>query len=348
MNNHILLEDIKLFALSFKLSEQLRDKTFLITGATGLIGSVLVKCLLELNRQMQLGIKVIAVVRSLDKAQNVFADEYSQIDFRQLELSEITQEHIGCIVDYVVHLASPTASKFFVEHPVETLRTAVEGTTVVLEFAKNAKVKSVVYASSLETYGSNHKEDWLKEDFQGYVNPTEVRSSYNIGKRTCECLCHAYAKEYGVNVMIARMTQTFGAGVEYNDGRVFAQFARKAIEGSDIELHTTGDTCRMYCYTTDAVSAMLYLLLKGKRGEAYNIANKDSYISIRDMAYLVKNEFNQNINVVVAPKENQGYAPETKLRLDTTKIEALGWKPNYSLYQMFDRLIASLCDKKIV
>ena len=348
MNNHILLEDIKLFALSFKLSEQLRDKTFLITGATGLIGSVLVKCLLELNRQMQLGIKVIAVVRSLDKAQNVFADEYSQIDFRQLELSEITQEHIGCIVDYVVHLASPTASKFFVEHPVETLRTAVEGTTVVLEFAKNAKVKSVVYASSLETYGSNHKEDWLKEDFQGYVNPTEVRSSYNIGKRTCECLCHAYAKEYGVNVMIARMTQTFGAGVEYNDGRVFAQFARKAIEGSDIELHTTGDTCRMYCYTTDAVSAMLYLLLKGKRGEAYNIANKDSYISIRDMAYLVKNEFNQNINVVVAPKENQGYAPDTKLRLDTTKIEALGWKPNYSLYQMFDRLIASLCDKKIV
>ena len=129
---------------------------------------------------------------------------------------------------------------------------------------------------------------------------------------------------------------------------MFAQFARKAIEGSDIELHTTGDTCRMYCYTTDAVSAMLYLLLKGKRGEAYNIANKDSYISIRDMAYLVKNEFNQNINVVVAPKENQGYAPETKLRLDTTKIEALGWKPNYSLYQMFDRLIASLCDKKIV
>lgn len=342
MNNQILLEDIKLFALNFKLSEQLRDKTFLITGATGLIGSVLVKCLLELNRQMQLGIKVIAVVRSLDKAQNVFADDYSQINFRQLELSEITQEHIGCIVDYVVHLASPTASKFFVEHPVETLRTAVEGTTVILEFAKNAKVKSVVYASSLETYGSNHKDDWLKEDFQGYVNPTEVRSSYNIGKRTCECLCHAYAKEYGVNVMIARMTQTFGAGVEYNDGRVFAQFARKVIEGQNIELHTSGETCRMYCYTTDAVSAMLYLLLKGEKGEAYNIANKESYISIRDMANLVRDGFNPSIDVVITPKDNQGYAPETKLKLDTNKVENLGWRPRFDLKEMFGRLIKSM------
>ena len=342
MNNQILLEDIKLFALNFKLSEQLRDKTFLITGATGLIGSVLVKCLLELNRQMQLGIKVIAVVRSLDKAQNVFADDYSQINFRQLELSEITQEHIGCFVDYVVHLASPTASKFFVEHPVETLRTAVEGTTVILEFAKNAKVKSVVYASSLETYGSNHKDDWLKEDFQGYVNPTEVRSSYNIGKRTCECLCHAYAKEYGVNVMIARMTQTFGAGVEYNDGRVFAQFARKVIEGQNIELHTSGETCRMYCYTTDAVSAMLYLLLKGEKGEAYNIANKESYISIRDMANLVRDGFNPSIDVVITPKDNQGYAPETKLKLDTNKVENLGWRPRFDLKEMFGRLIKSM------
>lgn len=342
MNKQVLQEDIHLFAEQFELWEQLRGKTFLITGATGLIGSVMVKCLLELNRQKDLGIKVIAVVRNLEKAQKVFAEEAEQIKFCQLGLAEIGVESIRDEVDYVVHLASPTASKYFVEHPVETLRAAVEGTTAVLDFAKEAKVKAVVYASSLETYGSNHTDEWLKEDFQGYVNPMEVRSSYNIGKRTCECLCHAYAEEYGVNVTIARMTQTFGAGVEYNDGRVFAQFARKAIEGQDIELHTAGGTCRMYCYTTDAVGAMLYLLLRGERGEAYNIANKDSYISIRDMAYLVRDVFNPDINVVVAPKENQGYAPETKLRLDTSKMETLGWKPLYDLNTMFLRLIESM------
>lgn len=342
MNKQILQEDVQQFAEHFELWEQLRGKTFLITGVTGLIGSVMVKCLLELNRQKDLGIKVTAVVRSLEKAQKVFAEEASQIKFYQLGLTEIGVSSICEHVDYVVHLASPTASKFFVEHPVETLRTATEGTTAMLEYSKEAKVKAVVYASSLETYGSNHTDEWLNEDFQGYVNPVEVRSSYNIGKRTCECLCHAYAEEYGVNVTIARMTQTFGAGVEYNDGRVFAQFARKAIEGQNIELHTTGATSRMYCYTTDAVSAMLYLLLFGENGEAYNIANKDSYISIRDMAYLVRDSFNPNIEVTIVAKDNQGYAPETKLRLNTEKLEKLGWKPKYGLKEMFERLISYL------
>lgn len=344
MNKQILIDDVIQFASGFELSEQLRNKTFLITGATGLIGSVMVKCLLELNRQKGLGIKVIAVVRSLEKAQKVFVEEALQIKFYQLGLTEIGVSSIREHVDYVVHLASPTASKYFVEHPVETLRTAIEGTTAVLDFAKEVKVEGVVYASSLETYGSNHNDDFIKEDFQGYVNPVEVRSSYNIGKRTCECLCHAYAEEYGVNVAIARMTQTFGAGVEYNDNRVFAQFARNVIERKDIELHTTGETSRMYCYTTDAISAMLYVLLKGRTGEAYNVANKDSYISIRDMAFMLKDSFNPDISVNICPKENQGYAPQTKLKLNTAKIEALGWQPRYNLHQMFERLLLFLKD----
>ena len=339
MNNRILKEDVQQFAERFELWEQLRDKTFLITGATGLIGSVMVKCLLELNKQKQLGIKIIAVVRNLEKAQQVFADEYVQVDFRKLELTDIKAERITDSVDYIVHLASPTASKYFIEHPVETLRTAVEGTTAVLKYAKSVQIGGMVYASSLETYGSNHTDEWINEVFQGYVNPTEVRSCYNIGKRTCECLCHAYAKEYEVPVMMARLTQTFGAGVSDSENRVFAQFARSAIKGEDIELHTTGESAKPYCYTTDAVCAMLFLLLKGEKGESYNIANKDSYISIRDMACLVRDEFNKNINVAIALKENQGYAPETKLRLDTTKLETLGWKARYNLVDMFARLI---------
>lgn len=342
MNKQILQEDVQRFAESFELWEQLGGKTFLITGATGLIGSVMVKCLLELNRQKGLGIKVIAVVRSLEKAQKVFAEEAAQIKFYQMGLTEIGIDSIRDHVDSVVHLASPTASKYFVEHPVETLRTAIEGTTAVLDFAKEVEVEGVVYASSLETYGSNHNDDFIKEDFQGYVNPVEVRSSYNIGKRTCECLCHAYAKEYGVNVMIARLTQTFGAGIAETENRVFAQFARSAIKGENIEMHTTGESAKPYCYTSDAVSAMLHLLLLGEKGEAYNIANKDSYISIRDMAYFVRDEFNPNIKIEITPKEDQGYAPKTKLRLNTEKLEKLGWKPKYGLKEMFERLISYL------
>lgn len=342
MNNKVLEEDIQQFAAHFALAEQLKGKSFLVTGATGLIGSVFIKCLLELNRQKNLGVKVIAVVRNLQKAAQILGKDTTDLTTMMLELSEVGVRNLTPKVDYVIHLASPTASKFFVDNPVETLRTAFEGTTSLLEYAKQANVQAMVYASSLEVYGSNLTDEWLKEDFQGYVNPTEVRSSYNIGKRACECLCHSYAKEYGVPVRIARMTQTFGAGVEYNDNRVFAQFARKAIEGQNIELHTTGETCRMYCYTTDAVSAMLYLLIHGKAGEAYNIANKESYISIRDMAQMVRDRFNPNISVKIVLKENQGYAPVTKLKLDTRKIETLGWSPKVSLVDMFDHLIRSM------
>lgn len=342
MNKQVLIEDVNAFAECFELSEYLCGKSFLITGATGLIGSVMIKCLLTLNKKKSLGMKIIAVVRDIEKAKLVFADEFSEIEFRKLNLEEISVSTIGLKVDYIVHLASPTSSKYFVEHPVETLRTAVEGTTAVLELAKEMGIKGMVYASSLEVYGSNDTDEWLGEDFQGYVNPLEIRSSYNIGKRAAECLCHSYAKEYDVPVVMARMTQTFGAGVEYDDNRVFAQFARKVLEGQNIELHTSGETSRMYCYTTDAVSAMLYTLLKGQYGEAYNIANKDSYISIRDMAFMLRDHFNPNIAVAICLKENQGYAPQTKLRLETLKIEALGWYPRYDIHQMFERLLKSL------
>lgn len=342
MNKQILIEDINAFAESFELSESLRGKTFLITGATGLIGSVMTKCLVALNWRYDLGIRIIAIVRDLEKAKRIFDDEFKEIEIKQLSLNSITIDNLGRGIDYIVHLAGPTASKFFVEHPVETLRTAIEGTISVLEYAKNAGVKGMVYASSLEVYGSNDTDVWLDEDFQGYLNPLETRSSYNMGKRAAECLSHAYVEEYNVPVMMARFTQVFGAGISESENRVFAQFARNIISGADIEIHTQGLSAKPYCYTTDAVSAVLYMLLKGEKGDAYNIANKDSYISIRDMAYMLKDNFNPNISVCICPKENQGYAPQTKLKLCTKKIEALGWKPYYNLHQMFERLLLFL------
>ena len=339
MNQNILQEDVRQFAEHFEFGEQFRGKSFLITGATGLIGSVLIKCLMELNREKDLGVRIVAIVRNLEKARDIFADDYDKVDFKKMALTDITKESIDCPIDYVVHLASPTSSKFFVDRPVETLQTALVGTSTVLEYSKQERVKGMVYASSLEVYGSNHTEEWISEDFQGYVNPTEVRSSYNMGKRASECLCHSYAKEYNVPVMIARFTQVFGAGISAEENRVFAQFARSIIKGEDIVLHTKGDSAKPYCYTTDAVCAILYLLLNGEKGEAYNIANKDSYISIREMAQMVRDEFNPNVRVIISQNDNMGYAPETQLKLDTCRMEALGWVPRYGLKEMYRRLI---------
>ena len=131
MNKQILIDDVRQFAETFELWEPLRDKRFLITGATGLIGSVMIRCLLELNRRKNAGMKILAVVRNLGKAQRMFEDVFDEIDFRQMELADVRQETIGDNVDYIIHCAAPTSSKYFVEHAVETFDTIIEGTSVL-------------------------------------------------------------------------------------------------------------------------------------------------------------------------------------------------------------------------
>ena len=145
-----------------------------------------------------------------------------------------------------------------------------------------------------------------------------------------ECLCISYGHEYGVPVKIVRLSQTFGPGVSYSDNRVFAQFARCAIENQDIVLKTKGETYRNYCYIRDVVTGILCVLLKGNSNEAYNIANKDTGISICDMAHMIADDIaDKKINVVFDIADDiakLGYGPTIKISLDTDKIEQLGWK----------------------
>lgn len=339
MNNQVLQEDVKLFAEQFELWEQLKGKTFLITGATGLIGSVMIKCLFALNSRWNIGIKVVAVVRDLEKASRLFGNNKENLQFLQIDLQNLCCDNISRKVDYVIHLASPTSGKFMEENPVETFDLAYQSTLALLNYAKQTDVESVVYVSSLEYYGQILDDRLITEDTQGYVDSMSSRSSYPMGKRAAEYLCYAFSKEYGTPAKIARLTQTFGAGILESDNRVFAQFTRSVIKDEDIVLHTTGESAKPYCYTTDCVSAILFILLKGQSGEAYNVANPDTYINILNLAEFLKKHFNPAINVRVELSKNMGYAPITKLRLSADKLINLGWKPRYGLKDMFDRLI---------
>lgn len=344
MNYRLLEEDVQQFCEHFELREQLREKTFLITGATGLIGSVMIKCLGELNRKNGLNIKVVAPIRDMEKARKIFGGDFNAIDFVQLPLTQICRGTIGQGVDYIIHLASPTNGKYMESHPVETFGLAYESTKNLLEYARLEKCEGFVYVSSLEYFGQILEDKMVKEDEQGYIDANSPRSSYPLGKRAAEYLCYSYAYEYGVPAKVARLTQTFGAGVSTDDNRVFAQFARSVISEQDIILHTTGESAKPYCYTMDAVSAILYILLKGKNGEAYNVANEETYITIKGMAEYLKEHFNPAINVRVELNNNMGYAPVTKLRLSSQKLIDLGWQPRFGLKEMFERLIKFLGD----
>lgn len=335
--NNIQEIDMMEFAQTFPLSSDLAEARFMITGATGLIGSTLVRCLLALDNRARITIPV----RNRAKAVAMYGADTSRLNIVECNLMEycftLDEEF-----DYIIHCASPTAGKYMNEHPVETYELAVETTRALLQYARKHTIKGMVYVSSLEYYGQNFDNQIITEDFQGYVDATSARSSYPMGKRAAEYLCTAYALEYGIPAKVARLTQTFGAGVAADDNRVFAQFARSVMAGTDIILHTTGESAKPYCYTTDCVSAILTILLKGVKGEAYNVANQDTYISIREMAEFLRDNFNSSIKVVVEEHPEMGYAPVTKLHLSSEKLMALGWKPQYDLKDMFDKLIKSI------
>lgn len=328
MNNSIFEEDIKNIINDFDMSV-FDGKTILVTGATGLIGKLCVKSLLNSGYNTQ----VIALVRDEEKAKNIFGESK-----RLTYLVQDINQRINTTrrVDYIIHAASTTSSKDFVEKPVETIYTAINGSRNILEFAKNKRLEGMVYLSSLEIYGVNEKEN-IKERDYGYIDILNPRSSYSESKKMVETMCISYGTEYGVPVKIARLAQTFGAGVSISDNRVFAQFAKAIINKENIVLHTKGETKRNYCYTTDAVRGIFTILTKGENNNAYNVANENSYCSISEMAHLLENEYTKVEYKI--DEVNRGYNPTVKIALNTEKLNALGWEAKVNLKEMFDRLI---------
>lgn len=337
--NSVLQEDVLEFAKIFPLAEECHNATFLISGATGLIGSSLIHCLLALHEN----VRVIAPVRNIEKAKLKFdVQELEYIKLIECDLAKFDYDSLDS-VDYVVHCAAPTSSKFFVDSPVETFSAIYDVTKILLDFSKEKKLKGFVYLSSIEVYGEiNDDSIYVTENMQGFLDPLSVRSSYPMAKRATENLCCLYAAQYGIPVKIARLTQTTGAGIAKDDNRVIAQFARLAANGDNIILHTTGESARPYCYTMDCISGILFILFRGQSGEAYNVANEEMYISARGMANFLKQTINPAINVMIELNENMGYAPVSRLKLSSKRLRSLGWEPKYDLKKTIEKLVKYL------
>ncbi len=337
MTNSWLNEDITKLNIAEAVSDMAPGSCILVTGATGLIGSMLCRTLCMVSERDELDLKICALARNTEKAAKVLADviEDNNITIAN-DLSSIDFK-----VDYIIHTACPTKSDFFVNNPVETIQTIVGGTQDILEFAKEQNVKSVVYLSSMEVYGLITEEKKLAPEDIGYVNNLSLRSSYPEGKRLAELLCVSFFNEYNVPVKVVRLAQTFGPGIPKEDNRVFAQFIKAAVSGEDIVMHTRGRSKRMYIDTIDAVSAILTVLCKGENGAVYNAGNEDNYCSIKEMADMVIKEFGTGENKVVIDQklDNGQYPPENILLLDVDELRKLGWKPTYNLKDMYQRML---------
>ena len=325
--------------LSYELERTVKDihiflsklsgKTILVTGATGFIGSMLIRLFLVSNMKYGTDINIICSVRNIEKAEALFSNLKNSE-----QLVYITDGLTACnySVDYIFHTAAPTVSKFFVTQPVETLNGSISTTLDVLQYATNNKVKKIVYLSSMEQYGIQQVDyQNMTEDDLGYIDHLDVRSSYSEGKRICECYCNAYFHEYNVPVCIARVAQCFGPGLSLLDNRVSMQFAKSVIHNENIVLHTAGQSVSNFCYITDVLSALVLLLFKGECGEAYNICNSVETRSIKDIANLVAKE--------VANANKYGYAHDVKFILNSEKIQSLGWKPKINMVRGYTNLI---------
>ncbi len=345
----VLQEDLERVADDAFLLEGLRGKRVVVTGATGLVGSWLIRALACMNRRHDAGMHIRGILRNREKAEKIYGSEFlrrSDVSFLEADIThEIAAEDAAA--DLVIHGAAVTASRTMVEQPVETILTAVEGTKHVLDYARACGASRFLYLSSMEMYGSLEKSGDTRatEDRLGWLDLTKIRSNYPESKRMCENLCIGYGKEYGLDVRIARLSQTFGAGILPWENRVFAQFARSAMEGKDIVLHTKGLSEGNYCYTGDCVRGILTIALKGRAMEAYNVSNESTHTTIAGMAEMVAGELaGGRVRVVYdIPEENRyGYAADVRLVLDASKLRGLGWEPEIGLKEMYRRMMASM------
>ena len=330
------IEDInKVNSLSLPW-EKLENTNILITGATGLIGSCLVEVLMARENRHY---SVYAMGRNQQRMERLFG-KYTQEDGFYQVLADVTQPlELHQKFHFIIHAASGAAPTEFAQRPVEVMKANINGVANLMEYGLQHDMRRLLYVSSGEVYGEGDGRTFT-EDYSGYVNISSPRSCYPSSKRAAETLCVSYMDEYGVDVVIARPCHVYGPHFTESDNRVYAQFIRNVLRGEDIVMKSTGSQYRSWCYVVDCVSALLYILLKGDSGQAYNIADENSNISIRQLADMVAKTRGAKVRMELPSAfERHGYNVVSKSVFDTSKLETLGWNINGTLLDKLNNTI---------
>lgn len=339
-------EDINYIAAYDINWDKIRNSTILITGATGLIGTVLVDSLMCRNKLHSTNVRVVIMSRSLENAQNHFKS-YIDDDLFAIAECDITKSFfVNEKVDYIVHLASNTHPALYANRPIETIDTIVLGTKNILEFAAEHNVKRVVNTSSVEVYGENRGDiNRFTEEYNGYINCNTLRAGYPEGKRLAESMCQAYINEKGIDVVSVRLGRIYGAPVRKTDTKSTTQFINNAVNNEDIILKSKGLQKFSYTYVADTVTAYLQLLANGQSGEAYNVAH-DEIKTFVEVANILANINGKQVKFEYPDSTIQkGGSSVQSALLDSKKIRQLGWKAKYDLKSGLVRTVAILRSK---
>lgn len=352
IDNELYLEEIKQIADDTSIPfNKMRDKKVLITGGTGLICSVLVDVLMYRNEKYNDNIKIYLVSRHKEKLLNRFKNYEVQEYPSHKDASIYYMLHDICkplvcneTFDIIIHGASNTHPLQYATDPIGTITTNVLGFNNLLEYCIKHPAHRILLMSSVEIYGENIGDvDKFDENYLGYINCNTLRAGYPESKRLAESLCQAYISKYDMDIIIGRFSRVYGATMQKDDSRAISQFIRKTIDGENVILKSEGTQYYSYCYAIDAVSALLTILLKGQKGEAYNIADEKSDITLKELAQVLANiNGKEVIFELPSDEEKKGFSTATKAILDSSKIKKLGWKARYDIYTGLKRTIEIL------
>lgn len=302
---------------------KIKDKTILVSGGTGFIGTSLIELIKYRNQKYGENTKVVSLSRRGGTSSKYL--ECIRADVKQ------PVQYDGKI-DYIIHLASNTHPKQYAEDPIGTIMTNICGCNNLLKLAVEKKARFLL-ASSVEIYGQGTTIP-MDEKYCGYIDCNLARSGYNEAKRTCEALTQSYRSAFGVDAVIARFARVFGADKKH-DTKAMSQFMDKAVHGEKIILKSKGQQRYSYCYIADAVSGLIKLLLDGQDGEAYNISDDDEGLTLGEYAEYIATLANLKVSYEI--ENNESVSKATFALLDTKKIKNIGWKPQYSVRDGLER-----------
>lgn len=311
--------------------EKLTGKTIMLSGATGMIGKCMIDILMLYNKLLaQSGseIRVIALSRNEAKARERF-DKYWEEEYFTYMSCDVNEMIPDCgQADYIVHAASNTHPLQYSQDSIGTINSNIIGTKNLLEYAVAHKAEQFCFVSSVEVYGENRGDvEKFDEKYLGYIDCNTLRAGYPESKRLGETLCNAYKQTYGLDFVIPRLSRCYGPTMLSSDTKAISQFIKKAAAGEDIVLKSEGTQKYSYSFVTDAVAGILYVMLFGEPGEAYNIADRESDISLKDLAETLADIAGTKVIFDLPDEaERRGYSTATKAMLDASKLEALGWK----------------------
>ena len=325
INHELYVEDIKRIASANLPWNELSGKSILLTGASGLIGTTIVDVLMHKD----MNIKIYAAGRNEESIKQRFSDYLSDERFKFVKMDVNEPVDLKINVDYIIHAASNTHPKLYATDPVGTLMTSILGTYNLLEYARKQNTKRIIFLSSVEIYGeSRNQDDIFDESYLGYIDCNTMRAGYPEGKRAGEALCNAYINKYKLDIVIPRLSRTYGATMRLDDSKAMSQFIMNGVHNEDIVLKSKGTQRFSYCYSSDAVLGIFYCLFKGECGAAYNVAGTDEVISLKDITQIIADYVGRKVIFdLPTDVESAGFSKVSTCVMSSDKLQKLGWQP---------------------